>query len=115
MAPTPERWAAVLRLTLSCLICSIPVMAFHLQQSLIVFVLMFVISKEDTTTTLLGTVIGIIGFTIGCAGLLAFYLCALDLEWLRVLAVPGFYPLGFFLNRPLTRGPLGPAVSLRLP
>src|SRR6266851_7512814 len=114
MAPTPERWAAVLRLTLSCLICSIPVMAFHLQQSLIVFVLMFVISKEDTTTTLLGTVIGIIGFTIGCAGLLAFYLCAIDLEWLRVLAVPTFITLGLFLNRILTLGPLGTAISLPL-
>jgi len=114
MAPTPERWAAALRLTLSCLICSVPVMAFHLQQPLIVMILMFVISKEDTTTTLLGTVIGIIGFTIGCAGLLAFYLCALDLEWLRVLAVPAFITLGLFLNRVVTLGPLGTAISLPL-
>src|SRR6266850_1381531 len=114
MAPTPERWAAALRLTLSCLICSVPVMAFHLQQPLLVMILMFVISKEDTTTTLLGTVIGIIGFTIGCAALLAFYLCALDLEWLRVLAVPASITLGLFLNRILTLGPLGTAISLPL-
>src|SRR6266704_668014 len=89
-------------------------MAFHLQQPLLVMVLMFVISKEDTTTTLLGTVIGIIGFTIGCAGLLAFYLCALDLEWLRVLAVPAFITLGLFLNRVVTLGPLRTAISLPL-
>src|SRR5216684_5899769 len=114
MAPTPKRWAAALRLTLSCLICSVPVMAFHLQQPLLVMILMFAISKEDTTTTLLGTVIGIIGFTIGCTGLLAFYLCALDLEWLRVLAVPAFITLGLFLNRVLTVGPLGTAISLPL-
>src|SRR6266481_8935860 len=114
MAPTPERWAAALRLTLSCLICSVPVVAVSLKQQLIVMVLMFAISKEDTTTTLLGTVIGIIGFTIGCGGLLVFYLCALDLEWLRVLAVPAFITLGLFLNRVITVGPLGTAISLPL-
>ena len=114
MAPTPGRWQAALRVTLSCLICTVPVMAFHLQQPLIVMILMFAISKEDTTTTLLGTVIGIVGFTIGCSGLLAFYLCALDLEWLRVLAVPAFITLGLFLNRVLTIGPLGTAISLPL-
>lgn len=114
MAPTPGRWQAALRITLSCLICTVPIMAFHLQQPLIVMVLMFAISKEDTTTTLLGTIMGIIGFTIGCAGLLAFYLCALDLEWLRVLAVPAFIALGLFLNRVVTVGPLGTAISLPL-
>src|SRR5882724_6436120 len=114
MAPTPERWAAALRITLSCLICTVPVMAFHLQQPLIVMILMFAISKEDTTTTLLGTIIGIVGFTIGCAGLLVFFLCALDLEWLRVLAVPAFITLGLFLNRAVTLGPLGTAISLPL-
>src|SRR5882724_10958659 len=114
MAPTPGRWEAALRITLSCLICTVPVMAFHLQQPLIVMVLMFAISKEDTTTTLLGTLIGIIGFTIGCACLLAFYLCAIDLEWLRVLAVPASITLGLFLNRILTLGPLGTAISLPL-
>ena len=114
MAPTPGRWEAALRITLSCLICTVPVMAFHLQQPLLFMVLMFAISKEDTTTTLLGTVLGIIGVTIGCAGLLAFYLCALDLEWLRVLVVPASITLGLFLNRILTLGPLGTAISLPL-
>jgi multidrug resistance protein MdtO len=114
MSPTPGRWQAALRITLSCTICTVPIMAFHLQQPLIVMILMFAISKEDTTTTLLGTIIGIIGFTIGCAGLLAFYLCALDLEWLRVLAVPAFITLGLFLNRVVTLGPLGTAISLPL-
>src|SRR5258707_3379870 len=114
MAPTPGRWQAALRITLSCVICTVPVMAFHLQQPLLVMILMFAISKEDTTTTLLGTVIGIIGFTIGCAGLLAFYLCAIDLEWLRVLAVPTFIAFGLFLNRILTLGPLGTAIGLPL-
>src|ERR1700752_3974645 len=114
MAPTPGRWEAALRITLSCLICTVPIMAFHLQQPLILMTLMFAISKEDTTTTLLGTVLGIIGFTIGCIGLIAFYLCPLYLEGLRVLAVPAFITLGLFLNRVVTLGPLGTAISLPL-
>src|SRR5580700_2904649 len=114
MAPTPGRWEAALRVTLSCVICTIPVMAFHLQEALLVMIFMFAITKEDTTTTLLGTVIGIIGFTIGCAALLFFYLCVLDLEWLRVLAVPMIIALGLFLNRVVTLGPLGTTISLPL-
>ncbi len=114
MAPAPGRWEAALRVTLSCVICTIPVMAFHLQEALLVMIFMFAISKEDTTSTLLGTVIGIIGFTIGCASLLFFYLCILDLEWLRVLAVPVVIALGLFLNRVITLGPLGTMISLPL-
>jgi multidrug resistance protein MdtO len=41
-------------------------------------------------------------------------LCALDLVWLRVLAVPAFITLGLFLNRVVTVGPLGTAMSLPL-
>jgi hypothetical protein len=114
MASTPGRWKATLRITLSCLICTVPIMTFHLEQALLVMILMFSVSREDTTTTLLGTVIGILGFTIGCAALLGFYLCALDLEWLRVLAVPAFITLGLFINRVVTLGPLGTAISLPL-
>jgi len=112
MAPTPGRWEAALRVTLSCVICTIPVMAFHLQEPLLVMIFMFVFSKEDTTSTLLGTVMGIIGFSIGCAGLLFLYLVVLDLEWLRVLAVPATIALGLFLNRVITLGPLGTAICL---
>jgi multidrug resistance protein MdtO len=114
MAPTPGRWESALRVTLACVICTIPVMAFHLQEALLVMVFMFVISKEDTTTTLLGTVLGIIGFTIGCTALLFFYLCVVDLEWLRVLTVPTIIALGLFLNRVITLGPLGTTISLPL-
>src|SRR5580698_4777794 len=114
MASTPGRWEAALRVTLSCVICTIPVMAFHLQEALLVMIFMFVISKEDTTTTLLGTVFGVIGFTIGCVGLLFLYLFVLDLEWLRVLAVRLAIALGLFLNRVVTVGPLGTAISLPL-
>src|SRR5437899_4663687 len=112
LRPTPSRWRATLRITLACVAASWPVMAFHLHVALIVMILMFLISKEDTTTTLLGTVLGIIGVTIGCGLLLLTYVCFADLIWLRVLLVPAFITLGLFLNRVLTLGPLGSAIGL---
>lgn len=114
LRPTPSRWRATLRITLACVAASWPVMAFHLHVALIVMILMFLISKEDTTTTLLGTVLGIIGVTIGCGLLLLTYVCFADLTWLRVLLVPAFIALGLFLNRILTLGPLGSAIGLPL-
>jgi multidrug resistance protein MdtO len=114
LAPTPRRWRATLRVTLACVAASFPVMAFHLHVALLVMILMFLIAKEDTTTTLLGTVLGIFGVTIGCSLLLLTYVCFADLTWLRVLLVPAFIALGLFLNRILTLGPLGSAIGLPL-
>jgi len=114
LSPTPGRWRATLRITLACVAASFPVMAFHLHLALVVMILMFLISKEDTTTTLLGTVLGIIGITIGCGILLLAYVCFTDLTWLRVLLVPAFIALGLFLNRIVTLGPLGTVIGLPL-
>jgi multidrug resistance protein MdtO len=114
LAPTPARWRATLRITLACVAASYPVMAFHLHVPLIVMILMFLIAREDTTTTLLGTVLGIIGVTIGCGLLLLTYVCFADLTWLRILLVPAFIALGLFLNRILTLGPIGSAIGLPL-
>src|SRR6266850_2685613 len=114
LRPTPNRWRATLRITLACVAASWPVMAFHLHVSLVVMILMFLISRQDTTTTLLGTVLGIIGVTIGCGMLLLTYICFADLIWLRVLLVPTFIALGLYLNRIITLGPLGSAIGLPL-
>src|SRR5215467_9517162 len=88
LAPTPRRWRATLRITLACVAASFPVMAFHLHAALLVMILMFLITKEDTTTTLLGTVLGLIGVTIGSGLLLLTYVCFVDLTWLRIFLVP---------------------------
>jgi multidrug resistance protein MdtO len=114
LRPTPSRWRSTLRITLACVAASWPVMAFHLHVSLLVMILMFLISREDTTTTLLGTVLGMIGVTIGCGMLLLTYICFADLSWMRVLLVPTFIALGLYLNRILTAGPLGSAIGLPL-
>ena len=114
LVSSPRRWRATLRITLACVAASFPVMAFHLHLGLLVMILMFLLAKEDTTTTLLGTVLGILGVTIGCGLLLLTYVCFVDLTWLRVLLVPAFIALGLFLNRILTLGPVGSAIGLPL-
>src|SRR5262245_51766059 len=114
LRPTPSRWRATLRITLACVAASWPVMAFQLHLALVVMILMFLISRQDTTTTLLGTVLGIIGVTIGCGLLLLTFICFADLTWLRVLLVPTFIALGLYLNRILTLGPLGSAIGVPL-
>ena len=63
LAPTPERWSATLRLTLACVAATIPVMVFRLHLPLLVMILMYLITKEDTTATLVGTIAGILGVT----------------------------------------------------
>jgi multidrug resistance protein MdtO len=112
LAPTPGRWQATLRLTLACIACTVPIMAFHLQSPLLVMVGMFVFAKEDTTTTLLGTILGIFGVAVGCSLLLVYYVSALDLPWLRVLGVPVFIACGLMINRIITIGPLGYGIAV---
>ncbi|HTQ51474.1 MAG TPA: FUSC family protein [Candidatus Acidoferrales bacterium] len=99
LAPTPGRWQATLRITLACIACTVPVMSFHLAQPLIVMIGMFLVAKEDISTTVLGTILAIIGITIGCGLLLLFYLCALDITWLRVLSVFACIGLGLWVSR----------------
>jgi multidrug resistance protein MdtO len=114
LTPTRERWHATIRITLACVAASFPVMAFHLHVPLIVMILMFLATRQDTTTTLLITVLAIIGLTIGCGLLLLTYICFTDLTWLRVLLVPAFIALGLFMNRILTLGPVGSAIGIPL-
>ena len=112
LAPTPERWRATLRLTLACVAATIPVMVFRLHLPLLVMILMYLITKEDTTATLVGTLAGILGVTIGLGLALLVYLVALDVTWLRVCLVPAFVGGGLFLNRILVLPSLGTTIGL---
>jgi multidrug resistance protein MdtO len=112
LAPTPERWSATLRLTLACVAATIPVMVFRLHLPLLVMILMYLITKEDTTATLVGTIAGILGVSIGLGLALLVYIVALDVIWLRVCLVPAFVGGGLFLNRILVLPALGTAIGL---
>src|SRR5262245_10862806 len=107
LAFTPERWHATLRLTLACTAATIPIMMFKLHLPLLAMILMYLITKEETTATLVGTLAGIIGVTISLGLALLVYLVALDVTWLRVCLIPAFVGGGLFLNRILALGPLG--------
>ena len=99
MVPTPGRWQATLRITLACLACTIPIMVFHLKEPLMVIIGMFMVTREDISTTLLGTILAILGATVACGLLLVYFMCALDLTWLRVLCIPAFIALGLLMIR----------------
>src|SRR5262245_31764149 len=112
LAFTPERWQATLRLTLACTAATIPIMMFKLHLPLVAMILMYLLAKEETTATLVGTLGGIIGVTISLGLALLVYLVALDITWLRVCLIPAFVGGGLFLNRILVLGPLGSAIGL---
>ena len=112
LAPTPERWSATLRLTLACVAATIPVMAFRLHEPLLVMILMYLVTKEDTTATLVGTLTGILGVSMGLGLIMLVYLVALDVTWLRVCLVPAFVGGGLFLNRILVLPSLGTTIGL---
>src|SRR5215510_16471453 len=67
LAPTPGRLGATLRLTLACTVATVPIMIHHIPHGLVVMIVMYLIAKEDTTATLLGSVIALVGATLAFA------------------------------------------------
>ena len=112
LAPTPGRGGATLRLTLACLIATIPVLTHRIPLALMVMILMYLVTQEDTATTLLGSLLGVVGATIAVsAGLLA-WMVVLDIAWLRIACFAAFLFAGLFLKRVLVIGALGSAMGL---
>ena len=61
LAPTPGRGSKTFRLTLACLAATIPVLTHHIPHALIVMILMYLITQEDTAATVIGSILGVIG------------------------------------------------------
>jgi multidrug resistance protein MdtO len=112
MAPTPGRWQATLRVTLACIACTIPIMVFHLHQPVMMMIGMFMIAREDVSTTVLGTILAILAATLTCGLLLLYYMSALDLTWVRVLCVPVFITLGLLMIRVVNPSIIGLGVAI---
>ena len=112
MAPTPERWRATLRIALTSMICLVVIEAFHLKQPAMVMIGMFMVTRDDLSTTLLGTVLAIVAAIMGCGLLLVYYMCALDLTAFRVLCVPALIGLGLLMTRVVNPSILGLAVAV---
>ena len=58
LAPTPGRGSATFRLTLACLAATIPILTHRIPLALLVMILMYLITQEDTAATLIGSILG---------------------------------------------------------
>ena len=112
LEPTPGRGQAAFRLTLACLAATIPIMTHRIPHGLVVMIVMYLVTVEDKAATLLATMLGWAGATVGlAAGLLAWVIC-LDIAWLRVCFFALFLFGGLFLKRIIAIPGLGSAIGL---
>jgi multidrug resistance protein MdtO len=112
LAPTPGRGSATFRLTLACLIATIPILTHRIPHALVVMIMMYLITQEDTAATLLGSILGVAGVTLGLGAALLAWMVALDITWLRIACFVAFLFVGLFLKRVLVMGALGSALGL---
>jgi multidrug resistance protein MdtO len=112
LAPTPGRGAATFRLTLACLVTTVPILTHRFQFALVALILMYLITQEDTAATLLGSILGVVGLTISLGLALLALMVVLDIAWLRICVIAGFLFGGLFLKRVLSIGALGSALGL---
>src|SRR5262244_2621851 len=105
LAPTPGRLGATLRLTLACTAATVPIMIHHIPHGLVVMIVMYLITKEDTTATLLGSVLGVLGVTLGFALALLAWQFALATAW-RLAFVFLFAVMGLYIGRIVVLGAL---------
>ena len=112
LAPTPGRGSATFRLTLACVIATIPILTHRIPHALIVMIVMYLITQEDTAATLVGSILAVAGVTVGLGAALLAWMVALDIAWLRIACFVGFVVAGLWLKRVLVVGALGSALGL---
>jgi len=112
LEPTPGRGSATFRLTLACLAATIPILIHRIPTALIVMVVIYVTTQEDTAATLIGSIMGAIGVTIGLGLALLAWEISLDIVWLRLCFLIAFLFGGLFLKRVLVIGALGSAIGI---
>src|SRR5262245_63569843 len=95
LAPTPGRGSKTFRLTLACLVATIPVLTHRIPHALVVMILMYLITQEDTAATLIGSILGVIGATIGLGLALLAWEISLDLVCRLLLEIIKFLFGGF--------------------
>ena len=98
LAPTPGRGGATLRLTVACLLTTVPILTHRFQFALVGLILMYLITQEDTAATLLGSILGVVGLTISLGLALLVWMVVL-IAWLRNLRhrrlpLRGLFPAG---------------------
>ena len=112
LAPTPGRGSKTFRLTLACLAATIPILTHHIPHGLLAMILMYLITQEDTAATVIGSILGVVGVTLGLGLALLVWRISLDIVWLRLCFLVAFLFGGLFLKRVLTMSFLGSAIGL---
>ena len=112
LAPTPGRGSATFRLTLACLVATIPILTHRIPHADLVMIVMFLITQEDTVATLVGSLLAVVCVTIGLGAALLAWRISLDIEWLRLCFFIAFLFGGLFLKRVLTMGAIGSAIGI---
>ena len=111
LAPTPGRLGATLRLTLACTAATVPIMIHHIPHGLVVMIVIYLITKDDTTATVLGSVLAVLGVTLGFALALLAWQVALETAW-RLAFVFLFAAIGLYMARISVLGAIGSAVGV---
>ena len=77
-----------------------------------VMIVMYLVTQEDTAATVLGSILGVVGVTLGLGAAVLAWMVALDIAWLRIACFVAFLFIGLFLKRVLVIGALGSAIGL---
>jgi multidrug resistance protein MdtO len=112
LAPTPGRGSATFRLTLACVIATIPILTHRIPHALVVMIVMYLVTQEDTAATLVGSVLSAMGVTVSLGAALLVWMVVLDIAWLRIVCLAAFLFVGLFLKRVLVIGALGSAIGV---
>jgi len=86
-------------------------MIHHIPHGLVVMIVIYLITKEDTTATVLGSVLAVLGVTLGFALALLAWQVALETAW-RLAFVFLFAAIGLYMARISVLGAIGSAVGV---
>src|SRR5262249_30470721 len=84
----------------------------RIPHALIIMIMMYLVAQEDRAATLIGSILGVIGVTVGVGLALIAWQISLGTPWLRICFFAGFLFGGLFLKRTLAIGALGSAIGL---
>jgi len=114
LSPTPGRGSATFRLTLAAIATTIPILTHHIPHGLVALIMLYLVTREDTAATLIGSILGWVGVTMGLGlGLLACKI-SLDIPELRFCLVGLFLFGGLFLKSAIAIPGLGTAIGVPL-
>ncbi len=112
LTPTAGRRSATFRLVLACMAATVPILSHHIPEAVLVMMVMYMVAREDTAATLIGSIMSAAGVTIGLASALLAWEISLDIPWLRLCFLIAFIFGSQFLQRVLRIGALGAAIGI---